>query len=85
MEETKKISSKKFAAMLERIINNGHPLEIWYPSMEDVKKIMAEPAKHYEFLIWILESNPNRKLTEEQKKVELLLQDFLKRYTEITG
>lgn len=81
MEDVKKISPEKFDAMLERIMKNGHPLESWYPNMDQAEEIVQEPVKNYEFLIWILESNPNRELTEEQQSVECFLQEKLKECT----
>lgn len=82
MEEVKKISPEKFDAMLERIMKNGHPLEGWYPSMAQAEEIAENPVKNYEFIIWILESNPDRELTEVQQSVEKFLQDKLKEYTQ---
>lgn len=82
MEDVKKISPEKFDAMLERIMKNGHPLENWYPNMEQAEEIAQEPVKNYEFLIWILESNPDRELTEEQQLVEKFLQEKLKECTQ---
>lgn len=82
MEDVKKISPEKFDAMLERIMKNGHPLENWYPNMEQAESIGQEPVKNYEFLIWILESNPDRELTEEQQSVEKFLQEKLKECTQ---
>ena len=85
MEETvKKISSDKFDAMLERIIHNGHPISGWFPTIEDAKKIIEKPIENYEFIIWILESNPNLTLTEEQEAVYDLLQNTLTQCTQIT-
>ncbi len=85
MEDTvKKISSDKFDAMLERIINNGHPISGWFPTMEDAKKIIEQPIENYEFILWILESNPDLTLTEEQEAAYNLLQETLARCTQIT-
>lgn len=69
--------------MLERIINNGHPLNGWYPTMAEAEEIIQNPIKNYEFIIWILESNPDRELTEEQQSVEKYLQQKLKEYTQL--
>lgn len=82
MEDVKKIPSEKFDSMLERIIKNGHPLDNWYPNMDQAEEIVQEPVKNYEFLIWILESNPDRGLTEDQKLVECFLQEKLKECTQ---
>lgn len=85
MEDTvKRISSDKFDAMLERIINNGHPISGWFPTMEDARKIIEQPIENYEFILWILESNPDLTLTEEQKTAYNLLQETLVRCTQIT-
>ena len=85
MEDTvKRISSDKFDAMLERIINNGHPISGWFPTMEDARKIIDQPIENYEFILWILESNPDLTLTEEQKTAYNLLQETLARCTQIT-
>lgn len=82
MKEIKKISPEKFDAMLERIMNNGHPLDGWYPSMVQAEEIVQDLINHYEFIIWILESNPDRGLTEEQQSVEKFLQEKLKECTQ---
>lgn len=82
MEDVKKISPEKFDAMLERIMKNGHALENWYPNIAQAEEIVQEPVKHYEFLIWILESNSDRELTEEQQSVERFLQGKLKECTQ---
>lgn len=82
MQEVKKISPEKFDAMLERIMHNGHPLDGWYPNMAQAEEIVQDPINHYEFIIWILESNPDRELTEEQQSVEKFLQEKLKEYTQ---
>ena len=85
MEDTvKRISSDKFDAMLERIINNGHPISGWFPTMEDARKIIEQPIENYEFILWILESNPDLTLTEEQKTAYNLLQETLARCRQIT-
>lgn len=82
MEETKRISHEKFNAMLERIVDNGHPLTEWFPDWEEAVKIAKDPIANYEFMLWILESNPDRVLTEEQKDVEQLLQNALRQCTQ---
>lgn len=82
MQEVKKISPEKFDAMLERITNNGHPLDGWYPTMAQAEEIVQDPINLYEFMIWILESNPDRELTEEQQSVEKFLQQKLKECTQ---
>lgn len=82
MEDVKKITPEKFDAMLERLMDNGHPLEGWYPTMEEALEIVQESIKRYEFIVWILESNPDRELTEEQQKVEKFLQETLKKNTQ---
>ena len=82
MEDVKKITSEKFDAMLERIINNGYSLSTWYPAMKEALELAEQPVDNYEFIIWILESNPNRELTEEQACVETFLQDLLLRCTQ---
>lgn len=78
----KKLTHKKFSAMLERIADNGHPIENWYPTMEDAEDIAKDPVENYEFILWIVESNPDRELTEEEKEVETYLQKILSEYTE---
>ncbi|MSS36492.1 hypothetical protein [Clostridium porci] len=83
-DAVKRISSEKFDAMLERIMDNGHPISGWFPTMEDAKIIIANPIENYEFMIWILESNPNLTLTEEQEAVYALLQNTLTQCTQIT-
>lgn len=82
MQEVKKISPEKFDAMLERIMNNGHPLDGWYPNMTQAEEIVENMIKNYEFIIWILESNPDRELTEDQQSVEKFLQEKLKECTQ---
>ena len=82
MEEIKRISHEKFHAMLERIVDNGHPLAEWYPDWDEAMELVKDPVENYEFIIWILESNPDRVLTEEQEEVETLLQDTLRQCTQ---
>lgn len=82
MEEIKKISHDKFHAMMERIVDNGHPLTEWYPDWDEAMELVKDPVGNYEFIIWILESNPDRVLTEEQTEVEILLQDTLRQCTQ---
>lgn len=82
MLEIKEISPEKFDALLERIMNNGHPLDDWYPNMAQAEEIVQDPINHYEFIVWILESNPDRELTEDQQSVEKFLQEKLKECTQ---
>ena len=77
----KKISHEKFESMLDRILNNDYPLEDWYPTMKDAVEMSADPVRYYEFILWILESNQDMKLNEEQKEVEKYLQRLLRETT----
>lgn len=83
-EEVKKISHEKWDAMLDRITHNDHPITGWFPTMDDALELTLNPVEHYEFIIWILESNPNLELNEEQKEVYKVLQDALRDCTEFT-
>jgi len=82
MENVKRITPEKFDAMLERIMSNGKPIANWYPTMDDVAEISRNPVKYYEFLLWILESNPDQELTEDQIEVEKQLQKIFKQCTQ---
>lgn len=81
----KRISHEKWSAMLDRIMDNGHPLLGWYPTMEDAKYLAKDPVDNYEFILWILYSNDNRELTEEEQEVEDCLESILNDCTEFTG
>lgn len=82
---TLKISHEKWSAMLDRISNNGHPLVGWYPTMEDAKEISEDPVDNYEFIIWILYSNDNIELKDDELKVESYLELTLNECTEFTS
>ena len=49
----KRISHEKWSAMLDRIMDNGHPLLGWYPTMEDAEYLAKDPVDNYEFILWI--------------------------------
>ena len=42
------------------------------------------PVENYEFILWILESNPDMELRGEQKEAYQILQDAMKECTEFT-
>lgn len=80
--ELKKITPEKYEAMLERITQNGHRITGWYPTMEEAKELASDPIANYEFILWILESNPERELLEEEKQVEVFLNKVQRQYTQ---
>lgn len=76
------MTHEKFSAMLERISSNGFRLENWFPTMDEACRIAQNPIENYEFALWIVESNPDRPLTPDQKEVEKFLQKMLMDCTE---
>lgn len=87
MEEVKKISHAKWDAMLERITHTDYPISGWFPTMNDALELTVSPervVKNYEFIMWILESDPDMKLTEEQKEIYEILQEAIKDCTVFT-
>lgn len=77
-----KISHKNFDAMLDRIVHNGYPINKWFPSIEEAKEIVQNPKGNYEFMLWIVESNPDIELSDEQMEAERYIQKALQDYTE---
>lgn len=80
-----RISSEHLDVMMDRIIHNGCPIANWYPSMEFAKWAAKEPVKNYEFFIWVLYSNEEMELNNEQKNVETYLNNVLKETTQIVA
>lgn len=61
-----------------------HPLTGWFPSIDDALELTLNPVENYEFILWILESNPDMELRGEQKEAYQILQDAMKECTEFT-
>lgn len=80
----KKISHEKWSAMFDRIVDNGHPLTGWYPTMADAEYLAQDPIGNYEFILWILYSNDRRELLEDELEVEDYLERILQDCTEFT-
>ena len=78
------ISHENFIAMLERLTCRMHPLSVWFPSIDDALELTLNPVENYEFILWILESNPDMELRGEQKEAYQILQDAMKECTEFT-
>ena len=70
--------------MLERLTGSMHPLTGWFPSIDDALELTLNPVENYEFILWILESNPDMELRGEQKEAYQILQDAMKECTEFT-
>ena len=83
-EEKMSISHEHFNAMLERLTGMMHPLTGWFPSIDDALELTLNPVENYEFILWILESNPDMELRGEQKEAYQILQDAMKECTEFT-
>ncbi|MBT9822274.1 MULTISPECIES: hypothetical protein [Clostridiaceae] len=83
-EEKMSISHEHFNAMLERLTGRMHPLTGWFPSIDDALELTLNPVENYEFILWILESNPDMELRGEQKEAYQILQDAMKECTEFT-
>lgn len=49
--------------------NCGYLLTDWYPSMESAQKMISQFTDNVLFIIWVLNSPLERKLTEKEKKV----------------
>ena len=77
----KRITPEKFDAMLERITGNGHKLTQWYPTLAQAQELAGDPVDNYEFILWILESNPDRELKEDEQEVEAYLKDIQRKCT----
>lgn len=71
--------------MLERLINMDYKISDWYPSMDDALELTENPVENYEFLLWILESNPEKKLTDEQKEIRQILDEAIRDATVFTN
>lgn len=83
-EEKMNISHEHFNAMLERLTDGTHLLTGWFPSIDDALELTLNPVENYEFILWILESNPDMELRGEQKEAYQILQDAMKECTEFT-
>lgn len=72
------ITHKEFDDLLEEHNHMGYIRRKWYPTMENVNELAQNPQGHFEFILWILESNPEQKLSPEEREVETALQNLLK-------
>ncbi len=65
----------------DEIINFNHDMgyvrRAWYPDEKDVLRLAEDPVGQLDFILWILKSNPEQKLTEEQKKVKKSLEKIV--------
>ena len=61
-----------------------HDSASWFPSIDDALELTLNPVENYEFILWILESNPDMELRGEQKEAYQILQDAMKECTEFT-
>ena len=57
--------------------NCGYFLTDWYPSMESAQKMISQFTDNVLFIIWVLNSPLERKLTEKEKKVRSFLNNEL--------
>lgn len=80
VEDHLRITDEEFGCLLDRILSNGYRLEDWYPTMENAEELTANMRENYQFIVWILESNDEMELNEEQVKVEQFLQEKLKNF-----
>ena len=80
MDTAKKIyiTNREFDELLEKQKNMGYVRRKWYPNMENVNELAQDPQGHFEFILWILESNQEQKLSPEEREVETALQNLLK-------
>ena len=49
----------------------------WYPSMESAQKMISQFTDNVLFIIWVLNSPLERKLTEKEKKIRSFLNNEL--------
>ncbi|MCR5007470.1 MAG: hypothetical protein K6A76_02700 [Oribacterium sp.] len=75
-----KMTHQEYDELVESILDMGYIVRDWYPDKNYVLELAEDPVSHLEFMIWILKSNPDRKLTEEQKKVKKSLVKPFYRY-----
>lgn len=78
------ISHEHFDAMLARFTNGEHPLTGWFPTVDDALELTLNPVENYEFILWILESNPDIELKGEQEDAYEILQETIKDCTKFT-
>ena len=57
--------------------NCGYQLSDWYPAMETARKMVSRFADNILFIIWILNSSPERNLSVKEKQVKSFLQNEL--------
>ncbi|MCR5452310.1 MAG: hypothetical protein K6F00_06745 [Lachnospiraceae bacterium] len=74
------ITRKMYEEKLNYINEIGYFCCDWYPTMKDVDELAKDPEGNFDYILWVLKSNPDRKLTREQKKVEESLKKILRPY-----
>jgi hypothetical protein len=71
------MTHQEYDELVNSIVEMGYIDRTWYPEEKDVLELAEDPVGQLEFTLWILYSDPERKLTEEQKKVEKSLKDLV--------
>ncbi|SEA69695.1 hypothetical protein SAMN05216349_12333 [Oribacterium sp. KHPX15] len=72
-----KMTHQEYDELVNSIVEMGYIDRTWYPEEKDVLELAEDPVGQLEFTLWILYSDPERKLTEEQKTVEKSLKDLV--------
>ncbi len=72
-----KLTHQAYDELINNILEMGYVRRKWYPDEKDVLELAEDPVGQLEFILWVLKSNPEQKLTEEQRKVEKSLEKII--------
>ena len=70
-----KLSEKKFNDIVNRVTELREPIMGWFPTEKDAEILCRDMEKNFEFLLWIVDSNPNMSLTDVQKQTRKYIRD----------
>lgn len=72
-----KMTHQEYDELVNSIVEMGYVDRTWYPDEKDISRLAEDPVGHLEFFLWVLKSDPDRKLTEEEKKVQKSLENLV--------
>lgn len=70
-----RLTEEKFNSIIRNAVETLKPLDGWFPTQRDAELLCDNMDENFEFLIWVVDSNPTRQLTEEQKRIRKYIRD----------